>query len=181
MTTIELDKEQSKKADLLLKSLCDSDATFDREEADKIFLSESESDFVCSILEKRGLIDIISKTENDLLYRFTKTDVTCGFLKNGGLTKEYKKSKKLDWYKIIPIILSVIFGGLTLYFANLNYHLKQKQHQTDNRVYDLSNENKSLKKNVDSLNVEVRTLIKILSEETDNQESGLEVKKVESE
>ena len=134
-------------------------------------MSQSESDFVCLYLERKGLIDIIAQTENDLLYRFTKTDITCGFLKNGGLLKEYRKSKKLDWYKIIPIILSVIFGCLTLYFANRNYHLKQKQHQTDNRVYDLNSENELLKNNVDSLKVAVRTLINMLSEEIGNNKS----------
>ena len=170
-TNIKLNKDQSKKADLLLKSLCASDASFDREEADRIFISESESDFVCRILEEKGLIDIIAQTENNFLYRFTKTDITCGFLKNGGLTREYRKSKKLDWYKVIPIILSLLFGFSTLFFANRSYNLEFEQNKVDTRVNGLENENAYLKSKVDSLNIQLNNSKNINSESLSEQKA----------
>jgi hypothetical protein len=144
---IEFNKEQCKNADLLLKSLCESDAAFDREEADNIFGSESESNFVCLLLEKKGLINIIAQTEGDLLYRFTKTEITCGFLENGGLTKEYKKSKKLDWYKIIPICIAVIFGILNVYQKYDNKNLKEHNNSLIVGVDSLKTELNHLKYN----------------------------------
>ena len=40
---------------------------------------------------------------------------------------EFEKSlnkKPLDWYKIIPIILTILFGTLSAYFLKANYDLK---------------------------------------------------------
>ncbi|WP_209406391.1 hypothetical protein [Pseudozobellia sp. WGM2] len=33
-------------------------------------------------------------------------------------------SKPLDWYKIIPIILTIVFGSVSAYFLKANYDLK---------------------------------------------------------
>lgn len=61
------------------------------------------------------------------------------------------KQKKLDWYKIIPIILTVLLSYSTFYYANRNYNLKLKE----SRYLEFKALNDSLLKRVDSLKSEL--------------------------
>jgi hypothetical protein len=71
-------------------------------------------------------------------------------LSNFGLIKFTKKSKpkKFDLYKIAPIILTVVFGISTFYFALVNYRLKFQE----SKVPPLELKVDSLKKELNRIN-----------------------------
>lgn len=75
-----ISKEQAIRAEDFLKRLCKNDNA----NAYDVFISEEEAIFICEMLEKRGLINII-KTINDPLYLVTKTSKTCKFTEQGRL------------------------------------------------------------------------------------------------
>jgi hypothetical protein len=78
---------------------------------------------------------------NDQSSSVTKNIRTSQFKFNGGFKKAFKDlNKPLDWYKITPIFLALIFGCSTIYYSRLDF---------------LSKENQSvLSKSLDSLKVE---------------------------
>lgn len=85
----------------------------------------------------------------------TKNFKTIQFKSQGGFKKAYKDLKKpLDWYKIIPIILTLISGSLTIYFAKLNYDLKENQSDILIERDSLKVHYVDLSKLVDSLTIE---------------------------
>ena len=89
----ELNKEQSKKADYLLKIICNSDSALGIEISSGIFESDMERDFVFSILKKFNLITVIQETENDPFYLFNRNENTCHYLQSeGGFTKKYENA-----------------------------------------------------------------------------------------
>jgi len=105
----------------------------------------------------------------------TKNEKTIQFKSQGGFKKVYKEFKKpLDWYRIIPIILSVIFGSLTIYFSKNIFDLKENQSDLNIKYDSLTNENDSLKADntylmnlVDSLKVEHKSQLgKLNSQKT---------------
>ena len=91
----ELNKRQSKQVDKFLEILCSVEYSLDEKQATEIFEDFDNAVFVCKRLEKLGLINLISSLGNPL-YRIDKKDITCSFLKNGGMIKEYEKSINKD-------------------------------------------------------------------------------------
>jgi hypothetical protein len=71
------------------------------------------------------------------------------FSLQNGFANEFKKQNKknLDWYKIIPITLTFVFGCSTFYFAYLNHQLKLNESRIP-----------ALEKKVDSLNKKLNLL-----------------------
>ncbi|WP_439129267.1 hypothetical protein [Polaribacter sp.] len=67
-----------------------------------------------------------------------------GFIK---FTKK-SKPKKFDLYKIVPIILTIVFGISTFYFALVNYRLKLQE----SKVPSLELKVDSLKKELNRIN-----------------------------
>lgn len=53
--------------------------------------------------------------------------------------------KLLYWYKIIPIILTVIFGSATMYFLKANYDLKVNESSLTDINSSLTKDNETLK------------------------------------
>lgn len=73
-----------------------------------------------------------------------------------GFNKFEKKLKRnIDWYKIIGIILTFVFGCSTIYFSILSYDLKESQS-------DVTIQNESLKAQTDSLKVENARLLNLV-------------------
>ncbi len=126
----ELTKEQSEKADYLLEIVCNSESAIDSKIAYDLFMSKDETLYVCSILEKLSLIDIISATERDPIYLINWTVNTCHFLKQGGFLKKYNQTEnkqttqpienpneknaiisfieKFWWQILIPLIIGIL-------------------------------------------------------------------------
>lgn len=92
-----LSKQQSLEGNLLLKKLCNSSILITEEEACKVFESESDFHYVINILLNKRLICTEIPMSNELQgLHYSKTGLSCGFLKNGGLIKEYKDFKKQE-------------------------------------------------------------------------------------
>ena len=126
----ELSKEQSEKADYLLQIVCNSDDYIKSKVAYDLFDSKEETLFVCSILEKLSLIDIIFSTEKDPISMIRWNVETCHFLKQGGFLEKYQKIEKKQtsqpiekekrqnaivsfiekfwWQILIPLIIGIV-------------------------------------------------------------------------
>jgi len=126
----ELSKEQSEKADYLLQIVCNSDDYIKSEVAYDLFDSKKETLFVCYILEKLSLIDVIFTTEKDPIAMIRWTVETCHFLKRGGFLKKYQEIEKKQtsqpienekrqnatisfiekfwWQILIPLIIGIV-------------------------------------------------------------------------
>jgi len=126
----ELTKEQSEKADYFLEIVCNSDSAIDSKVAYGIFNSRDETLYVCSILEKLSLINIISPTEGDPIYLINWTANTCQFLKQGGFLKKHSQTEnkqtiqpvekpnkknavisfieKFWWHILTPLIIGIL-------------------------------------------------------------------------
>ena len=120
-------------------------------EIDLINSPENKYERYLTILKKRNLC-IIGQTKEGKYAQ--KTDLTYDFKKSGGFKKLYRElnKKSIDFYKVIPIILTVIFGLSTLFFAKKNYDLKIKE----SKEIELEKENDSLKRTNRKLETEIK-------------------------
>jgi len=119
------------------------------------FKENQKNDFtrVCQSVKRMGETFKYFKSEinRPKVFGLTKEGIKAKEL--GGHLK-YQNSlteKPLDWYRLIPIILTVIFGSLTIYFAKLNYDLKMNQSDVKKENDSLIIQNAYLLKLVDSL------------------------------
>ncbi|MCG8860103.1 hypothetical protein [Tenacibaculum finnmarkense] len=82
------------------------------------------------------------KFEEDCEFARTNEN-TLNFQKNGGFSELYKSlnKKTLDWYKIIAIIVPILFGSVSVYFLNANYNLKINQSNLKKENDSLTNHN----------------------------------------
>ena len=91
----------------------------------------------------------ILKEDYELIY---VSATTCTLTPNGEKYEHVKSyissinTKKRDWFKIIPIILTIIFGSSTTYFSIRDYHLKNN-YQSLIKVNDSLNNEVSACKN----------------------------------
>lgn len=92
----ELTKEHYEKADSLLELIRDTNGPLSSDYANFLFDSSKEAIFVCSVLEKLGLINVISATENDPFYLFESTLTTNDFIKKGGFSTDYDMIDSTD-------------------------------------------------------------------------------------
>jgi hypothetical protein len=51
----------------------------------------------------------------------------------------------LNWYKIVPIILTIVFGSISFYFLKANYDLKVSESNLIKTNDSLTNDNENLK------------------------------------
>ncbi len=116
--------------------------------------------------QKRNMLDISSKVESlGMTYEYFQevdyTTFTYALTEKGirvrelGGHNEYKKlisKKPIDRYRIIQICLTILFSVLTLYFAYLNYDLKLKQSQSDEKATQLEMTIQQSNSKMDSLN-----------------------------
>ncbi|WP_442264552.1 hypothetical protein ACSIGC_09305 [Tenacibaculum sp. ZS6-P6] len=101
-------------------------------------------------------------------YRLTEKGIKA---KELGGHQEYEKfisKKPLDWYRIVPICLSIIFGVSAVYYANRNYNLKLKQTESKEKTSELEKKIIEFESKNDSLNKELR-LTKIELEKLKNK------------
>ena len=88
-------------------------------------------------------------------YRLTEKGIKAREL---GGHQEYEKfisKKPLDWYRIVPMFLTIIFGISAFYYANRNYNLKLKQTESTEKVTELEKQIRESKSKVDSLKTEL--------------------------
>lgn len=90
---MELNKDQSKKADYLLKVLCNSSSAMGSETVYKLFKTKNEAIYICSVLSELGLITVIAPTENDPINMVSFNENTCYFLESGGFLKKYNQNE----------------------------------------------------------------------------------------
>lgn len=94
-----------------------------------------------TVMQKMGYIENPPKLNNV----FILTDLGRNVKKKGGHFKYMKFLKpKMDWIKIIPIILTLVFGVFATIFLFKNYNLNK-----ENNISKV--ENIKLKKDIDSL------------------------------
>ncbi|WP_203259002.1 hypothetical protein [Hyunsoonleella ulvae] len=72
--------------------------------------------------------------------------------------KKSLKAKPLDWYRVVPIILTIVFGCLNLYQKSEYSGLKNRFETLKKDSDSLKNEYNSLKVKSDSLKVELSRL-----------------------
>ena len=122
-------------------------------EIDLINTSENEYERYLTILKNRNLCKVGQTKEGKYAQ---KTDLTYDFQKSGGFKTLYRESNKksIDLYKTTPIVLTVIFGLSTFYFAKKNYDLKIKE----SKVIKLETENDSLRITNKKLESEIKIL-----------------------
>ncbi|WP_407477870.1 hypothetical protein [Elizabethkingia anophelis] len=96
-----------------------------------------------TVLEKLNFIEFAPGSNN----RHILTEKGIEAKRIGGYFKYLESLKpKKDWYRIIPIILTFVFGTLTIVFTILNYNLNIKKDKS-------IQENQVLKKQNDSLRI----------------------------
>ena len=147
----------------------------------KILSEEEDFEFDLATEElKHEMLDISSRVQrlgttykyfdqiDHFEYRLTEKGIKA---KELGGHQEYEKfisKKPLDWYRIIPICLSIIFGISAVYYANRNYNLKLKQTESKERSLELEKKIIESESKNDSLNRELR-LTKIELEKFKNK------------
>jgi len=148
----------------------------------KILLSENEDfEFDLATEElKQEMLNMSSKVErlgmtykyfdqvDHFEYRLTEKGIKA---KELGGHQEYEKfisKKPLDWYRIVPICLSIIFGISAVYYANRNYNLKLKQTESKEKTLELEKKLIESESINDSLNNEL-LLTKIELEKLKNK------------
>lgn len=90
-------------------------------------------------------------------YRLTAKGIKA---KELGGHEEYEKSiakKPLDWYRIIPMWLTLLFGISAVYYANRNYNLKLIQTESTEKVTELEKRIRKSNTKIDSLEIELRS------------------------
>lgn len=140
--------------DKILKFLLENkDRSFDQNELKKQLFPELNKDqvkeFLYQIIDFKPNLMKVYKESSIGILSVQYNGLIDDFLKNGGFEKIESdlKRKPLDWYKIIPIILTFVFGLSTFYFASVNYDLRLKE----SRVPALENEIDSLKNKLNRL------------------------------
>jgi hypothetical protein len=139
----------------------------------KILSEEEDFEFDLATEELKGeMLDMSSRIQrlgttykyfdkiDHFDYRLTEKGIKA---KELGGHQEYEKfisKKPLDWYRIIPICLSIIFGISAVYYANRNYNLKLKQTESKERTLELEKKIIESESKKDSLNKEL-LMIKI--------------------
>tara|TARA_R110002167_G_scaffold366420_1_gene596496 strand:- start:12969 stop:13472 length:504 start_codon:yes stop_codon:yes gene_type:complete len=145
---------------LLLKNNIDLGTLYEEEiitddsdglEIDLFNTPENKYERYLTILENRNLCKVGQTNEGKYAL---KTNQTYDFQKSGGFKKLHRESNKksIDFYKAIPIVLSVIFGLSTFYFAKKNYDIKIKE----SNVIELEKENDSLRITTKKLEAEIK-------------------------
>ena len=121
-----------------------------------LFLNETDNkefERLASIINKSGKAEISEQLFESPL-SISRNSETLHFQKLGGFKNEFKKRKKtLDWYKIIPIGVAIIFGSLSAY-------QKYSYNSLDGKFETLEVENDSLKSELDSLKVNLTDMKK---------------------
>lgn len=131
---------------------------------------EEDFDFELATEElKQEMLDLSSRVErlgviykyfdkvDHFEYRLTEKGIKA---KELGGHEEYEKhisKKPLDWYRIIPICLTVLFGISALYYANRNYNLKLKQTESSEKITELKKQITHSNSESDSLKIELRS------------------------
>ena len=92
--------EQSKKADNLLKKLLDKSG-LGKETVDEFFKNDDETFFVCRVLEKMELVNLLGASYSQPFTILTSNGGIATLLENGGLTKiatdrENERNKKAE-------------------------------------------------------------------------------------
>ncbi|MDV3593636.1 hypothetical protein CMU87_14275 [Elizabethkingia anophelis] len=102
-----------------------------------------------NILEEEGFIKYDRNSNN----WYILTDKGRLAKSKGGYFKYLKSIRhKKDWYKIIPIILTFIFGSLSVCFYILNYNLSIRKDKSTQQNKFLKKENDSLRRIITSKN-----------------------------
>ena len=114
-----------------------------------LFLNETDNkefERLASIINKSGKAKISEQLFESPL-SISRNSETLHFQKLGGFKNEFKNQKKsLDWYKIIPICVAIIFGSLSAY-------QKYSYNSLNVKFENLKVENFSLKYELDSLKI----------------------------
>jgi len=101
---------------------------------------------ICTVLEKLNFIEYAPGSNN----RHILTEKGIEAKRIGGYFKYLDSLKpKKDWYKIIPIILTIFFGTLTIVFTVLNYNLSIKKDKSIQENQILRKQNDSLRMIID--------------------------------
>jgi len=118
----ELTKQNAKKADQLLKRLCES-GSLNMEKTYSVFEDDNVTDYVCSIFQENRLANITkisAQSGEKSIYYMCSTENTSGFLKNGGFKYVYEKSHKKDWIKITTLIIFFISVAFAIWIGIKN-------------------------------------------------------------
>lgn len=129
---MKLTKQQIKKANKLLKALCESGHLLD-EKVYPFFKSEKEAEYVCLELKERNFLSLI--TDNDgKINRLTSNEYTRNAVDNNLLDKELMQQAKLDSKEQLETEI------LKLQKDSLEYQLTIREQQ--DRIRNLEEQNK---------------------------------------
>lgn len=88
-------------------------------------------------------------------YRLTEKGIKAKQLGGHENHEKYIAKKPLDWYRIIPMCLTIILGISAVYYANRNYNLKLKQTESKEKVIELERKIILSESKNDSLEIEL--------------------------
>ena len=112
---MQLTKQQIKKANKLLKALCETEF-INGEKVYPFFDSEKEAEYICSVLEERQLL-IAHWYDSNRITRLASNENTCNAVETNLLDKELSKDKKSIFsinLTLISLIVSVILNILLI-------------------------------------------------------------------
>ena len=148
---MQLTKQQIKKANKLLKALCETEF-INGEKVYPFFDSEKEAEYICSVLEERQLL-IAHWYESNKITRLASNEYTCNAVATNLLDKEFSKDKKSMFSNnltFISLLVSVVLNILLIgnQFRKSNDPLKLKANLDACMIRELK-----LNHIVDSLNL----------------------------
>lgn len=112
---MQLTKQQIKKANKLLKALCETEF-INGEKVYPFFDSKKEAEYICSVLEERQLL-IAHWYDGNRITRLASNENTCNAVETNLLDKELSKDKKSIFsinLTLISLIVSVILNILLI-------------------------------------------------------------------